>query len=125
MLAFTGHPWTKSPACPCAYPSQLRGRSSKTTMCSVAAAPSPGTLVGGAAQSTPFCWHHRTKGGARDKEPTCQCRRIKRCGFSPCVGKIAWKKAWQPTPILLPGARRATVHRVAKSGTQLKHIHTA
>jgi len=27
-------------------------------------------------------------GGASGKEPACQCRRHKRCGFNPCVGKI-------------------------------------
>ena len=37
------------------------------------------------------------------KEPTCQCRRPKRCGFSPWVRKIPWKRAWQPTPVFLPG----------------------
>ena len=38
-----------------------------------------------------------------DKEPPCQCRRHKRCGFSPWVGKIPWSRAWQPTPVFLPG----------------------
>ena len=34
------------------------------------------------------------------KEPACQCRR---CGFNPWVGKIPWKRKWQPTPVFLPG----------------------
>ena len=34
------------------------------------------------------------------KEPTCQCRR---CGFNPWIGKIPWKRKWQPTPVFLPG----------------------
>ena len=42
-------------------------------------------------------------GGASDKEPTCQCRIHKRCGFSPWTGKIPWRRAWQPTPVFLPG----------------------
>ena len=42
-------------------------------------------------------------GGASGKEPTCQSRRYKRCGFNPWVGKIPWRRAWQPTPIFLPG----------------------
>jgi len=25
-----------------------------------------------------------------------------RLGFSPWVGKIPWRRAWQPTPVLLP-----------------------
>ena len=23
--------------------------------------------------------------------------------FDPCVGKIPWRRAWQPTPVFLPG----------------------
>ena len=42
-------------------------------------------------------------GSASGKEPTCQCRRCKRCGFDPWVGKIPWKREWQPTPVFLPG----------------------
>ena len=37
------------------------------------------------------------------KEPACQCRRCKRHRFSPWVGKIPWSRAWQPTPVFLPG----------------------
>ena len=40
-------------------------------------------------------------GGASGKESTCQCRRHKRGGFNPCVGKIPWRKAWQPTLVFL------------------------
>ena len=42
-------------------------------------------------------------GGASGKEPTCQCRRRKRRGFDPWVGKIPWTRAWQPTPVFLHG----------------------
>ena len=42
-------------------------------------------------------------GSARGKEPASQCRWHKRGGFDPWVGKIPWKKAWQPTPVFLPG----------------------
>ena len=41
-------------------------------------------------------------GGPSGKEPACQCRRHKRCKFDPCIGKIPWRRAWQPTPIFLP-----------------------
>ena len=34
------------------------------------------------------------------KESACQCRRP---GFNPRVGKISWRKKWQPTPVFLPG----------------------
>jgi len=30
-------------------------------------------------------------------------RRLKRCGFCPWVSKIPWRRAWQPTPVFLPG----------------------
>ena len=42
-------------------------------------------------------------GGASGKELTCQCRRRKRRGFHPWVGKIPWRRKWQPTPVFLPG----------------------
>ena len=29
-----------------------------------------------------------------------QCRRP---GFNPWIGKILWRRKWQPTPVLLPG----------------------
>ena len=41
--------------------------------------------------------------GTSGKEHTCQCRRHKRCRFDPCVGKIPWRRAWQLTPVFLPG----------------------
>ena len=34
------------------------------------------------------------------KESACQCRRH---GFNPWVGKIPWRRKWQPTPVFLPG----------------------
>ena len=42
-------------------------------------------------------------GGISGKEPACQCRRHKRCMFDSWVGKIPWRKAWQSTPVFLPG----------------------
>ena len=39
----------------------------------------------------------------RCREPACQCPRHKRCRFNPWVGKIPWRRAWQPTPVFLPG----------------------
>ena len=42
-------------------------------------------------------------GGASGKEPFYQYRRNKRQGFDPWVGKIPWRRAWQPTPVFLPG----------------------
>ena len=34
------------------------------------------------------------------KESACQC---KRCRFDPLVGKIPWRRKWQPTLVFLPG----------------------
>ena len=34
------------------------------------------------------------------KEPTCHYRR---CGFNPWVGKIPWRRTWQPASVFLPG----------------------
>ena len=62
------------------------------------------------------------------KEPACQCRRHKRHSFGIWVGKIPWRRAWQPTPVFLPGESHgrgawwAIVHRVAKSQTRLKRL---
>ena len=64
-------------------------------------------------------------GGTSGKEPACQCKRHKRCGFNPWVGKISWRYKWQPIPVVLPGksmdrgAWWATVYGVAKSWTEV------
>ena len=36
------------------------------------------------------------------EESACQCRRCRRRGFDPWVGKIPWRRKWQPTPVFLP-----------------------
>ena len=40
---------------------------------------------------------------ASGKESACQCRRHKRHRFDPLIGKIPWRRKWQPTPVFLPG----------------------
>ena len=42
-------------------------------------------------------------GGTSGKEPACQYWRHKRHGFDPWAGKISCRRAWQPTPVFLPG----------------------
>ena len=42
-------------------------------------------------------------GGASGKEPSCQCRRHKRCRFNFWVGKISWRREFLPTPVFLLG----------------------
>ena len=39
----------------------------------------------------------------KKKIPPCQCRRHKRREFDLWVGKIPWRRKWQPTPVFLPG----------------------
>ena len=41
-------------------------------------------------------------GGARGKEPTYQCRRHKRHGFDPWIGKIPWRRKLQSALVFLP-----------------------
>jgi len=34
---------------------------------------------------------------------TIVCLQCRAPGFDPWVGKIPWRRKWQPTPVLLPG----------------------
>ena len=67
-------------------------------------------------------------GGTSGKEPACQCGRHSKLGFHPCVGKIPWRRKWQPTPVFLSenpmnrGSQWTTVHGVAKSQIWLKWL---
>ena len=42
-------------------------------------------------------------GDTSGKAHACQCRRYKRRGLHPWVGKIPWRRKWQPTAVFLPG----------------------
>ena len=63
--------------------------------------------------------------GASGTEPTCQCRRCKRCGFNPWVGKMPGEGNGNPVQYSClenfkdRGVWWATVHGTAKSRTQL------
>ena len=37
------------------------------------------------------------------KNQTAKAGDIVRCGFDPWVGKIPWRRKWEPTPVVLPG----------------------
>ena len=51
-------------------------------------------------------------------------RRNKRHGFNLWVEKIPWRRAWQPTPVFLPGESiDRGVHRITKNWTRLKQQH--
>ena len=41
--------------------------------------------------------------GTIGKEPACQGRRCKKYEFDSWVGKIPWRRTWQPTSVFLPG----------------------
>ena len=58
------------------------------------------------------------------KEPACQCRRSKRQGFNPWVGKIPWRRKWQPTPVLLPGESHGQRSLAGYSPQGLKELDT-
>ena len=38
-----------------------------------------------------------------DEESACQCKRDRRLRLHPWVGKIPWRRKWQPTAVFLPG----------------------
>ena len=72
-------------------------------------------------------------GGSVVKNLTCHCRTRKRQRFNPQVGKIPWRRAWQPTAVFLPGesldrgAWWATVlgsRRVGHDWSDLAPTHT-
>ena len=50
--------------------------------------------------------------------------------FDPCVGKIPWRRAWQPTPVFLPGKSHGQRSLVGyspwgrkESDTTEQHLH--
>ena len=47
-----------------------------------------------------LCLGEFLEGFPGGKESACQCRRLR---FNPWVGKISWRRKWQPTPVLLHG----------------------
>ena len=52
--------------------------------------------------------------GTSGKEPACQCRGHKRHSFNLWVGKILWRREWQPTLVFLPRES----HRQKSLGSQ-------
>ena len=41
--------------------------------------------------------------GTSGKEPACLYRRCKKLGFDPWIGKVPWRRKWQPTLVFMPG----------------------
>ena len=77
----------------------------------------------------------RFPSGISGKEPACQCRRHKKWGFDPWIEEIPWKRAWQPTPVVLPteipwterpgGPQSIGSQRVSHSWSDLAHTHVS
>ena len=63
-------------------------------------------------------------GGASGKEPACQSRRHKTHRFDPRVGKITWRRKWQPTPVFLPGESHGQRSLVDYSPWGRKELYT-
>ena len=57
-------------------------------------------VLPGARVISHVSWVSKWRSG---KESACHCRRLRRHGVYPWVGKIPWSRKWQPTPVCLPG----------------------
>ena len=81
-------------------------------------------------------FHPRFPRWPSGKEPACHCRRCRRHGFTPWFRKIPQRRAWQPTPVFLPGAshgqkslvghspRRHSQKRLSARARTHTHIHS-
>ena len=49
------------------------------------------------------CVSTRFPGGSAVKNLPANAGDVKRYGFNPWVGKIPWRRKWQPTVVFLPG----------------------
>ena len=61
----------------------------------------------------------RLPGWCSGKESTCQFRRH---GFDPWVGKIPWRRKWQPTPVFLSGKSHGQRSLVGYSPQRCKEL---
>ena len=70
-----------------------------------------------------LCSCKGSPGGTSGEEPACPYRRHTRCGFDPWVGKIPWRRTWQPTAVFLPGKSHGQRSLVAYSpwGRRVRH----
>ena len=64
------------------------------------------------------------------KKSICQCKRHKRLGFEPWVGKLLWRRKWQLTAVFLPGKCHAQRSLMGcspwghKESEMTEHTHT-
>ena len=78
----------------------------------------------GLTRTQKFNFYLGFPGDSCGKESACQCRRG---WFNPWIGKISWRRKWQPTPVFLPGKSHGwrnlvgyIVHGVTKSPKRLR-----
>ena len=64
-------------------------------------------------------------GCGSSKEPTCHSRKHKRLRFNPWVGKIPWRRKWQPTPVFLTGESHGQRSLVGCSLQGCKELDTS
>ena len=76
-----------------------------------------------------YCSERASQVATEVKNLPANAGRCKRRGFNPWVGKIPWRRKWQPTPVFLPGefhGQRSLVgyiqSMVSYSWTQLKQL---
>ena len=69
-------------------------------------------------------------GGEVVKDPSASAGDAKRRVSNPWVGKVFWRRAWQPTPVFLPGeshGQRSPAGCIAwgcKESDTTEHVHT-
>ena len=87
-------------------------------------------LPGGIRKNRPWLFLCGLPRWFRGKASTCQCRTR---GFDPSLGKMPWRRKWQPTPVFLPGeshGQRSLAcyspwgHKESDTTKVTKYIHT-
>ena len=65
-------------------------------------------------------------GAASVKEIACQYRRHKSLRFDPCIGKIPWRRTWQPTLVFLLGESHRSLEQPGRlwsiGSERVRHI---
>ena len=70
--------------------------------------------------SVHFCTTHDFPGGSDGTASACNAGP----GFNPWVGKISWRRKWQPTPVFLPGESHGLISLVGYSPWGHKELDT-
>ena len=59
-------------------------------------------VTSGFAAYWKWIWISQVAQWLKKKKIHLQCRKPRRHRFDPCVGKIPWRRAWQPSPVSIP-----------------------